>query len=60
LPSNASFELSAHTGSGGINVDFPMTVQGRLDHGRHDVSGKVGGGGSLLTARTGSGHIRIE
>jgi hypothetical protein len=60
LPSNASFELSAHTGSGGVDVDFPMTVQGRLDSRRHDVSGKVGGGGNLLTARTGSGHIRIE
>jgi len=60
LPSNASFDLSAHTGSGGVDVGFPMTVQGRLDSRRHDVSGKVGGGGSLLTARTGSGHIRID
>jgi hypothetical protein len=60
LPSNASFELNAHTGSGGIDVGFPMTVQGRLDSRRHDVSGKVAGGGSLLTARTGSGHIRID
>ena len=60
LPPNAAFELSAHTGSGGVNVGFPMTVQGRIDRNRHEVSGKVGSGGPVLNARTGSGHIRIQ
>jgi DUF4097 and DUF4098 domain-containing protein YvlB len=59
LPPNAGFELNAHTGSGGIDVGFPMTVQGRIGS-RHDVSGRVGNGGHLLNARTGSGHIRIQ
>jgi hypothetical protein len=60
LPDNASFDLSAHTGSGGVEVGHPLTVQGRLDRNRHDVTGKVGSGGQLLSARTGSGHIRIQ
>ena len=60
LPKNASFDLSAHTGSGGVTVDFPMTVSGRIDANRHSVEGKVGGGTYPLSARTGSGHIRIE
>ena len=60
LPQNAAFDLSAHTGSGGVTVDHPITVQGRIDRHRRDVSGKVRGGGHALDVRTGSGHIRIE
>lgn len=60
LPKTASFDLSAHTGSGGVTVDFPLTVSGRIDSSRHEVTGKVGTGQFALTARTGSGHIRIE
>jgi len=60
LPSSASFDLSAHTGSGGIDVGYPMTVQGRVNVNRHDANGKVGSGSHVLSARTGSGHIRIE
>jgi DUF4097 and DUF4098 domain-containing protein YvlB len=60
LPRTANFDLNAHTGSGGVYVDFPMTVQGRLDNDRRDVRGAVGSGGHALTARTGSGRIRIE
>jgi DUF4097 and DUF4098 domain-containing protein YvlB len=60
LPRSASFDLNAHTGSGGVTVDFPMTVQGRIDGRRRDVTGRVGNGGYAMDLRTGSGHIRIE
>jgi hypothetical protein len=60
LPSNASFELSAHTGSGAVEVGYPLTMRGRGDRHRHDVSGTVGSGGQVLSAHTGSGHIRIQ
>ena len=60
LPPNAGFEFTGHTGSGGIDVGYPMTVQGRISGNRHDVAGKVGAGGYRLVARTGSGHIRIQ
>ncbi|HKW96999.1 MAG TPA: DUF4097 family beta strand repeat-containing protein [Bryobacteraceae bacterium] len=53
------FELRAHTGSGRITVDRPMTVRGTI--GRHDLTARVGGGGStLVDVSTGSGSIRIQ
>jgi hypothetical protein len=50
--------LEARTGSGGVSTDHPLTIQGSID--RNRLSGQVRGGGSLITARTGSGGIRID
>jgi DUF4097 and DUF4098 domain-containing protein YvlB len=58
LPSEAAFDLRAHSSSGHITVDHPMTVQGTI--GRNEVQGKIRGGGFLLQLRTGSGSIRVE
>jgi len=58
LPSQAAFEVSARTRSGSISVEQPVTVQGTI--GRHELRGKVRGGGALLDLRTGSGNIRID
>ena len=58
LPANAAFDLYARTGSGGVFVDHPITVQGRLSH--HEIQGKVKGGGPLVNVSTGSGSVRIE
>jgi DUF4097 and DUF4098 domain-containing protein YvlB len=58
LPADAAFNLDAHTGSGGITVDHPLTVQGKISKRR--IRGDVRGGGNLLTVETGSGGIRIE
>ncbi|HJT69660.1 MAG TPA: DUF4097 family beta strand repeat-containing protein [Terriglobales bacterium] len=58
LPQNASFDLDAHTGSGSIDLSHPVSVQGSI--GRHEVKGKVGGGGVPVEVQTGSGSIRIE
>jgi hypothetical protein len=58
LPSNASFDLEAHTGSGSINLAHPVTVQGSI--GRKEVKGKVGGGGVPVEVQTGSGSIQID
>jgi len=60
LPQNAGFVLNAHTGSGGVYGDFPITIQGRIERRPHDLSGKVRGGGYALDVRTGSGSIRID
>jgi len=46
LPQNASFELDASTGSGGVNTSHPVTIQGSMN--RHRMQGKVGNGGPLL------------
>ena len=58
LPDDAAFELDAHTGSGGINIDHPLTVQGKISK-RH-IRGNVRGGGETLVVETGSGSIRIQ
>lgn len=58
FPSDAAFDLDAHTSSGSISVDRPVTVQGQL--GRKDIRGKVRGGGVPVEVQTGSGNIEIE
>jgi DUF4097 and DUF4098 domain-containing protein YvlB len=58
LPRDAAFELDARTGSGSLDSNHPVTVQGTLDRGR--MRGTVRGGGPLLRARTGSGSVRID
>jgi len=58
MPSQAAFDLYAHTGSGSISVDQPVTVQGTV--GRHELRGKVRGGGTRVELETGSGNIHVE
>ncbi len=62
IPNNAAFNLEARTSSGTVVVDHPvsMTVQGKVQEERKSIVGTVGGGGPLLTVRTGSGDIHIE
>ncbi len=58
LPAKVGFDLRAHTGSGRITVDQPITMQGTIGN-RHDVQGRVGEGGVLVQVQTGSGSSRI-
>ncbi len=58
LPSNAAFELNAETSSGSIDVNREITMSGQLN--KHHIRGKVNGGGTLLSLRTGSGDIEIK
>jgi len=58
LPEDAAFELDAESGSGGINIDHPLTVRGEISK-RH-LRGQVRGGGELLVIETGSGAIRVD
>jgi DUF4097 and DUF4098 domain-containing protein YvlB len=62
LPANAAFDADISTSSGTLDVDAPitMTVQGRVQTTRKQITGKVRGGGPLLTLRTGSGDIHIQ
>ena len=55
---NAHFNLDADTGSGGINVSQPITMQGSLNH--HHVTGVVNGGGPTIRISTGSGDVQIK
>src|SRR5579872_1002282 len=58
LAADKGFDLDAHTSSGSITVNAPVTVQGTL--GRKELRGKVRGGGIPMVIRTGSGDIEIE
>jgi DUF4097 and DUF4098 domain-containing protein YvlB len=55
---SAHFNLDAETGSGGINVSQPITMQGSLN--KHRVTGAVNGGGPTIRIGTGSGDIQIK
>lgn len=58
LPDDAAFELDAESGSGGIDIDHPLTVTGKVSN-KH-LRGSVRGGGPRLKIETGSGGIRIR
>jgi hypothetical protein len=62
LPSEAAFDLGASTGSGTVTVDHPvtMTIQGNVQRAQRSISGKVRGGGPMLTVHTGSGDVQIN
>jgi DUF4097 and DUF4098 domain-containing protein YvlB len=58
LPGEQGFTLHAHTVSGSVHTAREMTVQGTFD--KHELEGKVGGGGFMLDVSTVSGNIRVE
>lgn len=62
LQPGAAFDLNATAGSGNVVVDGPVaiTVEGDVGKAHHSIRGKVGGGGPLLTVRTGSGDVHIH
>jgi beta-lactamase regulating signal transducer with metallopeptidase domain len=60
LPPQAAFNLVARAGSGRVNIDHPLTIQGTVDPRMQEVSGTIRGGGPELNIRTGSGSIRID
>lgn len=58
LPDDAGFELDARARSGGIELDHPVTVSGRIS--KNELRGTVRGGGHLLQIDSGSGSVRIR
>ncbi len=62
LPSEAAFDVDLSTNSGNATIEHPVTttIQGRVQKGRKTVTGKVRGGGPLLSVRTGSGDVHVE
>lgn len=57
-PGNTGFTLDASTGSGSVQTDHEMTVQGSFD--KHHITGKVNGGGPTVRIQTGSGDVHIH
>ena len=62
LPPEAAFDVNLSTNSGDATVNHPVvtTIQGKVQDGQKSVSGKVRGGGPLLSVRTGSGDVTVN
>jgi DUF4097 and DUF4098 domain-containing protein YvlB len=59
IPSDAAFDLYAHTNSGSIDTSgHSVEVSGRLTH--TELRGRVHGGGALVEIKTGSGDITLR
>lgn len=57
VPENYSARLEAGTVNGGLNVDFPMTVRGRITK---ELSLILGSGGPTVRAMTTNGGVAIK
>ena len=57
-PGSTGFTIDASTGSGRVETERDMSVQGSFD--RHHVTGKFNGGGPTVRIETGSGNIKVH
>jgi len=58
VPPNLGFNLRAHTVSGSISTNRPLTLQGSIN--KRELTGKAGNGGFILDVSTVSGNIHID
>jgi DUF4097 and DUF4098 domain-containing protein YvlB len=58
LPSELSADVSLHTSDGHIDLDMPIVTEGKIR--QNEIHGKLNGGGSPLTIRTGDGSIHLR
>ncbi len=57
VPADFSAELTARTGNGGFETDFPVQIQGTFSRNRFE--GTIGSGGRNVRMTTGRGTIRV-
>ena len=58
VPQTASFRLYAHTGSGGINAQMPVVMEGTA--GKHELRARIGDGKARVEIGTSSGTIELR
>jgi DUF4097 and DUF4098 domain-containing protein YvlB len=58
VPGDLAADVDLHTSDGHIDLDFPVTTEGKLRE--NEVRGKINGGGNLVTIRTGDGSIHLR
>ncbi len=51
-------DVDLHTSDGHIDLDMPVTTAGKIRE--NEVRGKLNGGGSMLSIRTGDGSIHLR
>lgn len=57
VPEDYSARLETGTVNGGVSVDFPVSVQGRIGR---ELSATLGKGGPLVRAATTNGQVRVS
>ena len=57
VPEDYSARLETRTVNGGLDIDFPVTVTGRIGK---EISTTLGQGGALVRAETTNGHVRVS
>ncbi len=57
VPGDLAADVDLHTSDGHIDLDMPVTTEGKIR--QNEIRGKLNGGGSLLTIRTGDGSIHL-
>jgi hypothetical protein len=56
LPESYSARLEVGTINGGFDIDFPVTVHGRMDR---QISATLGAGGPLIRVKTNNGGVKL-
>ncbi len=60
IPANYNAELETRTVNGGLQIDFPITVQGRIGGRNSTLNTTLGDGGATIKAVTTNGGVRIR
>jgi DUF4097 and DUF4098 domain-containing protein YvlB len=58
VPADLAADVDLHTSDGHIDLDLPVAAEGKVRE--NEVRGKLNGGGSQLTIRTGDGSIHLR
>ncbi len=58
IPGDLAADIELHTSDGSITTNVPIVVEGSL--GRHDIHGKMNGGGNRLTVHTSDGSVTLD
>jgi DUF4097 and DUF4098 domain-containing protein YvlB len=58
VPGDLAADIELHTSAGSITTNIPIAVEGTF--GRHDIRGKMNGGGKLLTMHTSDGSVTLD
>jgi hypothetical protein len=57
LPADLQAQVKAHTSNSSITTDFDVAASGTIS--KHDLEGRIGGGGPVIDVSTSNGSIKI-
>jgi DUF4097 and DUF4098 domain-containing protein YvlB len=58
IPGDLAADVELHTSDGSITTNIPLVVEGSFN--RHDIHGKMNGGGNRLTVHTSDGSVTLD